>query len=233
MGGLGSGRNPKTFTVERTPELDVGLLDDGGALDEPGRAGEFTWQARPVGDFEFRFVGDALVITQPFELRIPIILRETPSGAAEYPLFCCPCCSHPRRKLYLKPITRDTFSCRSCLGLVYERSRYSGSPRRVGAYKIAKMTRELDDLEKAAASPEGRTSPKRRARIEQLKQELAVAQKTQDELLSKLVDQLRARFEKLAGYDPLPGLDGPEPQVPFEPASDEEVRRAVEAAVIR
>jgi hypothetical protein len=103
----------------------------------------------------------------------------------------------------------------------------------VGAYKIAKMRRELDELEQTAASREGRTSPKRQARIEQLKEDLAVAQKVQDELLWKLVDQLRARFEKLAGYDPLPGLDGLGLDVPFEEPTAEEVRQVVEAAVIR
>lgn len=233
MGGLGSGRNPETFTVERTLALNVALLDDGGVLAKPGREGEFTWQSRPVGNFEFRFEGDALVITKPFELRIPIIMRKTPSGTAEYPLFCCPYCSRARRKLYLKPLTNDTFACRSCLGLVYKRSRLSGSPRRVGAYKITKMRRKLDELEQAAASPAGRRSPKRQARIEQLKEELAVAQKAQDELLWKLVDQLRARFKKLAGYDPLPGLDGLGLDVSFEEPTDEEVRRTVEAAVVR
>jgi hypothetical protein len=233
MGGLGSGRNPETFTVERTPALDIALLDDGGALDEPGREGEFTWQSRPVEDFEFRFVGDALVITEPFEQRVPIIVRETPSGTAEYPLFRCPRCSRPRRKLYLKPLSWDTFSCRSCLGLVYKRSRLSGSPRRVGAYNIAQMKRELDELEQAAASPESRRSPKRRARIEQLKDDLAAAQEAQNELMWQVVDQLRARFKKLAGYDPMPGLDGLGLDVSFEEPTAEEVHRAVEAAAIR
>jgi hypothetical protein len=95
------------------------------------------------------------------------------------------------------------------------------------------MKRELDELEQAATSPEGRRSPKRRVRIQQLKDDLAVAQEAQDELMWQLVDQLRARFEKLAGYDPLPGLDGLGLDVSFEEPTTEEVHRAVEAAVIR
>jgi hypothetical protein len=231
MGGLGSGRNPETFTVERTPELDVALLDNGGALDEPGRGGNFTWQSRPVGVFEFRFMGDALMITEPFEQGIPIIMRETPSGTAEFPLFCCPSCSRPRRKLYLKPLTWDTLSCRDCLNLVYKRSRISGSPRRVGAYKVAKLKRQLQAEEAAAAAENARHSEKRAQRIEELEAELEQEEAAQRKRMWRVVEDLHADLRNRLGYDPFRRPEGPGLDKPLAEASDEEIARAMQPIV--
>ena len=205
MARFGIGRRPERQTVEDTPEVDITIMADRGAFDRPGREGEFAWASKRTPTFEFVYTGEKLHIVEPFEVHIPLVVEETPSGG-QYFLAECPKCGGQCRKLYLEPVTYDGIACRECAGggLVYKRSRYSGSPRRVGAYKVSKLRRELQAEEAAASAPGARYSEKRQSRIALLKAKLADEEKVQRQRMWNVVDELRAEFQKIGGFDPWP-----------------------------
>lgn len=167
-------------------------------------------------------IEDALRIVAPIKVTIAIVERETPTGGL-FPLFECPFCGEQHvRNLYLRPRWHDEIGCREDFAYSYRRNNASGSPRKMGAWRLRKIRSELDDLEKAASTPNSRFSEQRQQRIGELRGKLERERETQRGRMWEHPDKLIAS----APFDPLRPPPGPRLDKPLMEATDEEIMAA-------
>lgn len=220
MGGFGSGRKGSRKTVESCFEVGVEQLRSAGAL-EPEAEGVLTWRSHKTPILEFEVSPRGVEVTQPFEELIALVECETPSGGQFWRLRC-PQCDGEAWKLYLRPRAYDALGCRKCWNLTYRRSNLSGSPVRLGNWRVGRLQRKLRRLREAADAPGSRHSRKRQRRIAELQRELAEEEEAQEGRLRGVADALQERCREL-GWDMRPAVQGLDK--PLMDSTDEELRR--------
>ena len=101
----------------RVFRLDILDLRDGGVFGGDVAAAEIESGSHGVA-LHVEHLPDSLRVTRPFEQKLSLAEKSTPTGG-RYLMFECPRCAATRRILYLVD-SFNSFGCRGCLPLTYE-----------------------------------------------------------------------------------------------------------------